>query len=285
MHRALLLPLITLVATCGTTQVSVAVHEPVTMVYANADGHDLHAYVFQPAPTGSRATRSAILLVHGGGWVAGEAAWTFDAARSFAEAGMVAIPIEYRLSEGTVTPIDALADVCAAFRWTRAHAAELRIDSKRVVGYGVSAGGHLVAAAATVGCPPAAGQPRAEPDALVLLSPALDLGHDVWFGQLLKGATPADYSPADHVKATTPPTTIVHGEKDRLVPVAGVQRFCERLRERAVACELTVFPGLGHVLAHNLDPDGPYDPDPAARKTGAAKQLAFLKTFGFVEKR
>ena len=32
---------------------------------------------------------------------------------------MVAIPVEYRLSLGDVTPIDALEDVCAAFRWAR----------------------------------------------------------------------------------------------------------------------------------------------------------------------
>ena len=79
---------------------------------------------------------------------------------------MVAISVEYRLSQGSVTPIEALSDTFAAFRWARQHAAELNLDPKRVAGYGVSAGGHLVAAAATIGSSSEGADAR--PDALLL---------------------------------------------------------------------------------------------------------------------
>src|SRR4029079_18179223 len=130
---------------------------------------------------------SAILLFHGGGWNAGSAEWTFDAARRFAALGIVAISVEYRLSEGKITPIEALDDTCAAFRWARKHAADLSIDPNRVAGYGVSAGGQLVAAAATIGCPSNGDvHISSRPDALLLWSPAVDVTADAHFRRLLQ---------------------------------------------------------------------------------------------------
>jgi acetyl esterase/lipase len=85
---------------------------------------------------------SAILLFHGGGWNAGSAEWVFEAAGRFASLGMVAVAVDYRLSKGNITPIEALDDTRAAFRWVRRKAAEFNIDPKHVAGYGVSAGGH-----------------------------------------------------------------------------------------------------------------------------------------------
>lgn len=67
----------------------------------------------------------AILLFHGGGWVAGEPDWVFASARRFADQGMVAVSVQYRLASRQVTPIDALSDVCHAFRWVRSKAGAL----------------------------------------------------------------------------------------------------------------------------------------------------------------
>lgn len=173
--------------------------QPRTHTYREIEGQALSAYVFPPAVHSASEQTSAILLFHGGGWSMGTPEWTFDAARRFAGLGMVAVPVQYRLSQGTVTPLDALSDVCAAFQWMRKHADELNIDPKRVAGYGVSAGGHLVASAATVGCPPGgAAAARSGPDALLLWSPALDLSADRWFEEKLQGrANAADYSPVE----------------------------------------------------------------------------------------
>lgn len=262
--------------------------EPQVHTYREVDGRALGAHVFAPAQHGGRERTSAILLFHGGGWSTGSPDWTFAAARRFAGLGMVAIPIEYRLSEGNVTPIEALADVCASFRWVRQHANDLKIDPERVAGYGTSAGGHLLASTATVGCPPEDSNGfRSEPDALLLWSPALDLSRDRWFEKKLQGrATSAQYSPVEHVRPSTPPTSIVIGAEDVLTPLSGARRFCDQLIEAGGICELNVYEGVGHLLTRNLaNQEDDYDPDPAAVAAGIERHKRFLEERGFIPER
>lgn len=259
--------------------------EPLVHTYREVDGQALRAYVFLPAASRPGERTSAVLLFHGGGWSMGTPEWTFGAARRFAGRGMVAIPIEYRLSEGDVTPIEAVADVCAAFRWARRRAGDLGLDPERVAGYGVSAGGHLVASAATVGCPSESSPGvRAEPDALLLWSPALDTARDGWFERKLQGRASAEaYSPVEHVRSSTPPTSIVHGAEDTLTPLAGAERYCERLTEVGGTCALHVYQGVGHLLTRNLaEQERGFDPDPEAVADGVAQHLHFLAELGFV---
>lgn len=259
--------------------------QPLTFVYSEIDGYALNAYLFSPEVTGDDEQLPSILLFHGGGWVAGSAEWTFKTARNFAALGMVAISIEYRLSGDGVTPIEALADACAAFRWVREHADELSIDPDRVAGYGVSAGGQLVAAAATVGCPGSDDNiVSSKPDALLLWSPALDVASDGWFTRLLQGrASASDYSPVDHVDVSTPSASIVHGAEDTLTPLSGVERFCDRLCESGVVCDLNVYAGVGHLLTRNLaNQESDFDPDPKARADGIEKHELFLRDEGFI---
>ncbi len=237
----------------------------------------LAAFVF--APPVSEGKAPGILLFHGGGWVAGSAEWVFASAARFAQWGMVAIAIDYRLSEGAVTPLDALGDVCASFAWARANAGKLGID-ERIAGYGVSAGGHLVAASVTVGCE---GNVNG-PDALLLWSPALDLVRDRWFVSLLKGGKAGDYSPLEHVNESTPPTSIVHGAADTLTPVSGPKRFCEKLVAAGVTCDLIVYEGVGHLLTRNLaNQEDDYDPDPEKRAQGIEAQRKFLVRLGYIK--
>ncbi len=193
----------------------------------------------------------------------------------------MAVSIQYRLSNESVTPIDALADVCSAFRWVRAQAATLGVDPNRVAASGVSAGGHLAAAAATIGCDNAEGPYRTGgPDALVLWSPALDVSADGHFRRLLRErATVEAYSPVEHVRPRMPPVHIVHGERDTLTPLGGARRFCERVNASGGRCELVVYPGVGHLLTRNLaNQESDFTPDPVAREDGNSKQLAFLKS-------
>ena len=252
--------------------------EPSVQIYREVDGKSLKAYVFSPTRLGSRPS-AAVLLFHGGGWVAGNADWTFVAARRFATLGIVAIAIDYRLSNSNTTPIDALADTCAAFRWARAQAHKLGFNPNRIAGYGVSAGGQLVAAAATVGCGVSEGTYKTGgPDALILWSPALDPANDAYFRKLLQGRGQAsDYSPLDQVRTKMPPVSIVQGGKDSLTPLSATVRFCEKVTASGGRCQLNVYPGVGHLLTRNLkNQEDDFDPDPASRDDGIAKQNRFL---------
>jgi len=261
--------------------------QPSIHAYREVEGQELHAHVFLPPEEGHREPAAAILLFHGGGWVAGNAEWTYGDARRFAALGMVAVAIEYRLSAGQSTPIEALDDVREAFRWVRGRAGELGIDPERVAGHGVSAGGHLAAAAATIDVPGGpVGQASAKPDLLLLWSPALDVAADGWFVKLLRGrGRAADYSPMEHAGASTPPTSIVIGDKDTLTPLSKAKRFCEKVRAAGGLCELNIYPGVGHLLTRNLaNQEGDFDPDPAFREDGRSRHERFLRERGYIAK-
>ena len=189
--------------------------------------------------------------------------------------------MRYRLSDERVTPIDALADVCAAFQWVRARAAVLGAHPKRVAASGVSAGAHLAASAATIGCDNTEGEYGiGGPDALVLWSPALDVSGDGFFRGLLRERAPvAAYSPVEHVRPRMPPTHIVHGDRDTLTPLSGARRFCDRVLAGGGVCELVVYRGVGHLLTRNVaNQESDFDPDPVAREDGNARQRAFVSS-------
>jgi acetyl esterase/lipase len=264
--------------------------QPSIRTYKTVGATELKAHVFTPTDSVQGKLRPAIVLLHGGGWNAGSPEWTYDDAKRFVGLGMVAIAGEYRLSDQkSITPLEAMADARDLVRWVRQNAKDLAVDPHRIAIYGVSAGGHLAAAAAVF--------PHQEenklsalPDALILVSPAVSILDDHW-PQVLLGtrAEVKDISPAENIKKKLPPILIIEGAADTETPLLAVQRFCERARQMGGTCELHVYPGLGHILSRNLDPhaqeEGPFDPDPAAVTDAHAKEDAFLARIGYTNQK
>jgi acetyl esterase len=258
---------------------------PAEHIYAQPNGTQLKAYVFSPDKTAKRS-RSAIVLFHGGGWSMGEPSWAFARAKHFAERGMVAVAAQYRLSDQKeITPHEAMADARAAIRWVRGHADSLGIDPKRVAAFGWSAGAHLAASAAIFDKDASAYGVSARPDALVLLSPAVSLGADSWAQRLLMDRGSArDISPDEHVRKGLPPTLILQGDVDTVTPMAGSQRFCERMRAAGNVCQLQVYKGFGHLFTPADTPDdGMPQPDPATSAAAMARADRFLESLGFLK--
>jgi acetyl esterase/lipase len=254
-------------------------------VYAQPSGTQLKAYVFSPDKR-SAERRPAIVLFHGGGWTMGEPSWAFSRARHFAERGMVAVAVQYRLSDQReVTPHEAMADARAVIRWVRLHADSLDIDPKRVVGYGWSAGGHLAASAAIFGLDASGDSVSSRPDALVLVCPAVSLVSDGWVQRLLRGrGTARDISPDEHVRKGVPPTLILQGNVDTVTPMAGAKRFCERMRAAGNVCELHVYEGFGHLFTPAGTPDhGMPQPDQATSEDASKRADRFLEALGFLK--
>ncbi len=111
------------------------------LVYASPGGTPLALDLYRPAAGGPHP---AVLVVHGGGWDAGDRTMERPFAKRLAAEGFVAVPVSYRLGEAGRFPA-ALHDLKTAVRWLRAHAAEHGVDPARIGVVGGSAGGHLAA--------------------------------------------------------------------------------------------------------------------------------------------
>ena len=106
---------------------------------ANA-GRQLDLYL----PELSADTPPLVILIHGGGWNAGDKGDFGGACREFVKRGYAAASLNYRFSSEAIFPAPAL-DCKAAVRWLRANAGTYHFDPARIVVGGHSAGGHLAA--------------------------------------------------------------------------------------------------------------------------------------------
>ena len=59
-------------------------------------------------------------------------------------------------------------------------------------------------------------------------------------------------SPVYHVTEKSPPTLILHGDKDFLVPIQQAELVINKMKELKLPCELVVKPGAGHGWADQL---------------------------------
>jgi len=114
------------------------------VLYRDASIKSCALDIADPQDFGDTGLRPAIVIIHGGGWSMGSK--NVDVYRGlmidYALQGYVVINVEYRLQqEGGFQ--GCIEDVKCAVRWLKAHAAELRVDPKRIGAYGHSAGAHL----------------------------------------------------------------------------------------------------------------------------------------------
>lgn len=213
--------------------------------YRQVAGTALRLDVFKPE-TPSNKPAPAILFLHGGAWTTGAPLQFHSYAKHFSERGWFAASAQYRLygTHGT-NAFDALEDARAAYRYLLDNAAELNIDTSKLIVAGSSAGGHLAAAIAMV--PTQEAGPLPQPAALALLNPALDtdfpLEHQI--GRLFDGRGDT-ISPMHHVKANLPRTLVVHGTQDTIVAFADSKKFCKEMNALGNQCELSAHQGEGH---------------------------------------
>ena len=98
-------------------------------------------------PPGATGSMPGVLLLHGGGWRAGDRAQLGAYGIQLGLAGFVCVSSSYRLVGDTPLPAQ-IHDTKAAIRWMRANAARLGIDQSKLAILGASAGAHLALLAA-----------------------------------------------------------------------------------------------------------------------------------------
>ncbi len=110
------------------------------ITYATVDGEALQLDLASPA--GLDHPVPGVVVIHGGGWMAGKRQDMTSLAKKLAAKGYVAATISYRFAPKHRFPAQ-IEDVKCAVRYLRAHAKELNIDPEQIGAVGVSAGAHL----------------------------------------------------------------------------------------------------------------------------------------------
>jgi acetyl esterase/lipase len=206
-----------------------------------------------------------VLLIHGGGWVAGTKEGAIMMALPYLEMGLAVVNVEYRLAKTALAPA-AVEDCRLALRWVFKNAKEYGFDTTKIVVTGGSAGGHL--ALMTGMLDPSGGfdmpkdwdysgvQPEVAAivnwygitDVKDLLTGPNKQNYAVfWIGnQLNKDDIAQRVSPLSYVRKDLPPILSIHGDKDGLVPYEHAVRLHAKLSSVGVRNQLITVPGGNH---------------------------------------
>ncbi|WP_165423130.1 alpha/beta hydrolase [Ktedonosporobacter rubrisoli] len=250
------------------------------VVYGLGNDRELRLDIFPPDP--HKNQRTAVLLVHGGGWRRNSRHMLRPHAEKLSSLGFTCCTVEYRFVQEAPWPAP-LHDVKAAIRWARSHAEELGIDPERIVLQGYSSGGHLSLIAAGTpdqsefegkgGC---AGVSTRVAAAMAVY-PALVFFRDpeeAIFGNHYPPADEAAWeqhklnqegfpswpllglnataeamqqvSPFSYISPAFPPTLLLHGTSDIHVPYPPTVRFHQALLAAGVQCDLHLYSGQSH---------------------------------------
>jgi acetyl esterase/lipase len=217
-------------------------------------------------PSKAKGPLPAIIHIHGGGYIMGQAAiWAIEHQEMVNELGCVIVSVDYRLAPETPHP-GPIEDCYAALKWLHAEAAALAVDPKRIGVSGESAGGGLAAGLALLardrGEVPLAFQhliyPMLDDRTCTTTDPHPHTGHYVWtpesnrFGwSSLLGKAPGGpdvdcYAAAGRAKDLSglPQTFISIGALDLFLEEDTA--YALRLTRAGIPVELHVYPGAYH---------------------------------------
>ena len=219
------------------------------LFFATDDGAKRELYLFLPKGWKETDKRPLMMLIHGGGWRGGSAEAFFLQCRDYADAGFVAVSVNYRLADSqmsTPTMFRTLSDAKAAFRYASEHAGELGIDPAKIITSGSSAGAHLSIGIAVL--PGFDGQePLCKPAACVLMSPVVDTtetGYQPTYRRMKEDAV--KFSPAHHLGASMPPQLIILGALDHILSAKQAKQYMADVEKQGSQCELELYEGAKH---------------------------------------
>ena len=225
---------------------------PERVLYKSTDQADLNLFVYKPVDFDKSQTYSCIVFFHGGGWNSGDYKQFERQSIYFASRGMVAFSVEYRIrnKHGT-SPIEAMEDAKSAIRFIRSNAKLFSVNPNLIAAAGGSAGGHLAAVAGNIDLfenPNEDLSVSSKPNLLILYNPVLHFGRK-W--QWIKN--PLNASPYENLKKGAPPTIILTGTDDKIVPVELVKNYKKRMESIGSRCDLILYEGAEHAFFNKGD--------------------------------
>jgi acetyl esterase/lipase len=273
--KSFLLFFVLLSAFGGVTLADAPARRTEDIIYRRKFGMALTLDVFQPA----RPNGCGLLFLVNGGWLSSKSTPLVvtirpDDYRLYLERGYAVFAV-VTSSQPKFTISEQIEDVHRAVRYVRANAAKFGVRPDRLGVLGSSSGGHLTLSIAARGGP---GQPDS-PDPVERESSAVQAAAcffpptdflnyggpgisgvgegplaplQVAFGPRAltaegREALGREISPINYVTAQLPPTLIIHGDEDKVVPLQQSESFVKRAKDAgAPHVELIVRPGKGH---------------------------------------
>jgi acetyl esterase/lipase len=229
------------------------------VIYMKAGGAAFTMDVVKPA----QSNKAAIVFVVSGGWVSDHtmiASFGKEIEKAFVDGGFTVFSVVHG-AQPRFKVAEIVEQVQTAVKFVHAHAADYGIDTNRVGVSGISSGGHLalmvagsadspVNAVAAIAPPTDLadwGKPGfilTEEPQMAMFIPAL--GFDPKGTRSDTEALARKASPITYVTARFPPTLIVHGDDDKIVPFQQAKAMDQALTKAGVQHKLEVVSGGGH---------------------------------------
>ncbi len=234
--------------------------------YSSHEGQPLPLAIYRANTEPGRPTAPVLVYVHGGGWGGGSLDDRSVDMRWFADRGFLVVSVEYTLSSVDRPTWDiAPQQIGCALAWIAGNAADFGGDPSRLALFGESAGGNLVLNVSYMASggslqPSCPGKlPRIA--ATIAAYPILDAvrlyeNDDLIAGPFARqmttwytGGTPAQYpdryaavSPITHVHPAAPPTLLLPGLADHLLPPQPAFEFAENALAAGAEARVITFP-------------------------------------------
>jgi acetyl esterase/lipase len=214
-----------------------------------------------------------IIVMVSGGWLSSHDAVNPQLYAAFLERGYTVFAVVHG-SQPKFIITEITPDIHRAVRFIRSNAGKWGVNAEKFGITGGSAGGHLSLTMATQGAP---GKPDAKDpidransavQAVACFFPPTDFlnygapGEDAVGVGVLEGFKAAfgprsdtpesrqqlgkEISPIYFINAQLPPTLIIHGDADKLVPIQQAQSFVKRATEAGATAKLIVKPAAAH---------------------------------------
>ena len=220
---------------------------PEKIFYKSTEQTNLNLFVYNPVDFDKSQTYNCIVFFHGGGWNSGDYKQFERQSIYFASRGMVAISVEYRIrnKHGT-SPIEAMEDAKSAIRFIRSNAKVFSINPNRIAAAGGSAGGHLAAVAGNIDLFDNSREDltiSSKPNLLILYNPVIHYGRKWgWIDN------PSNASPFENLSKGAPPTIILTGTEDKIVPVELIENYKKRMEAVGSRCDVIFYKDAEHAF-------------------------------------
>lgn len=254
--------------------------KPAPIDYVEKNDNGWISKVTQPTitvfrPDDGKNSETAVIVIPGGGY-SGIAInhEGIDVAKKFADAGVTAFLLKYRLPSDLIMvdrSIGPLQDAQRAIQIIRERASEWKVDPNKVGVLGFSAGGHLASTFGThykQAVIDNKSNTDLRPSFMALIYPVITMGELTHGGSkqnLIGQNASADkvnlYSNEKQIEANIPPAFFVHAQDDNVVPIQNSLMMHEAIIKAGAKAEMHLYQAGGHGfgLINKTTPDQWFD--------------------------